>query len=122
MRLGLWGIVGGVLGFPLGQCLQAFHAWNPKIFQAGIWIQLDPIINWWNFMETTFGTVMGATLGLGLWLNRHRISVSYDEPPATLWPWAEILLMLVHVALLIRTEFGVPAQLSDNYDSDWSWG
>jgi hypothetical protein len=116
MRLGLWGVLGGVLGFPLGQCVQAFHAWNPQIFQSGIWIRLDPIINWWNFMETTFGIVMGGTLGLGVWLNRHRICVARDEPPTTIWPWAEVLLMVVHVTLLIRTEFGVPSQLSDNYD------
>ena len=35
--------------------------------------------NWWNMMETTFGAVMGAVLGLGLWLNRRRIGVS-SEP------------------------------------------
>lgn len=115
MRLGLWGVLGGALGFPLGQCLQAYHAWNPEIFQSGIWIRLDPIINWWNFMETTFGTVMGATLGLGVWLNRHRISVAHSEPEVTIRPWAEILLMIVHITLLISTEFGVPSQLSQIY-------
>jgi len=35
---------------------------------------LDQVISWWNFMETTFGLVMGAALGLGLWLNRRRIA------------------------------------------------
>ena len=79
-RLAFWGVLGGAIGFPLGQCLQAYHAWNPELFRQGIWAVLDPKMNWWNWMETTFGAVMGGTLGLGLWLNRHRIRV-HGEPP-----------------------------------------
>jgi hypothetical protein len=31
-NLALWGILGGALGFPLGQALQATNAWNPRFF------------------------------------------------------------------------------------------
>ncbi|MDX9973362.1 MAG: hypothetical protein RBU21_10280, partial [FCB group bacterium] len=41
LRLGFWGLLGGALGFPLGQCLQAYHAWNPEVFRQGIWATLD---------------------------------------------------------------------------------
>lgn len=69
-RLAGWAMLGGALGFPLGQCVQAFHAWNRELFRTGILADIDPVINWWNMMETTFGAVFGAVLGLGLWLNR----------------------------------------------------
>ena len=59
-KLALWGILGGALGFPLGQSIQAYHAWNPEIFTGGIWEDLGAV-NWWNMMETTFGAIMGAT-------------------------------------------------------------
>ncbi len=105
-RMGLWGLAGGALGFPLGQCLQAFHAWNPSMFQQGFWVTLDPHINWWNMMETTFGATMGALLGLGLWLNRRRIAVS-EKSTAFFWPSAVgVALLAVHVSLLALAEFG----------------
>ncbi len=66
-----WGVLGGALGFPLGQSLQAYHAWNPD-FLRGSFLE-GTAINWWNMMETTYGAVMGALLGCGLWLNRKRI-------------------------------------------------
>ena len=31
-RLAGWAALGGCIGFPLGQSLQAFHAWNPDMF------------------------------------------------------------------------------------------
>ena len=71
-NLTLWGMVGG-LGFPIGQCLQSWHAWNRDLFTTGTWATFDPVMNWWNWMETTFGAIMGASLGLGVWLNRSRI-------------------------------------------------
>lgn len=104
-RLGLWGLLGGGLGFPLGQCLQAYHAWNRDLFQRGMWASIDPILNWWNFMETTFGAVMGATLAVGLVLNRDRIRpVAPDEVPT--YPFGvEIGLLGLHLFLLLGVEF-----------------
>lgn len=104
-RLALWGILGGALGFPLGQCLQAFHAWNLELFRTGFWAKIDPLINWWNFMETTFGATMGAALGLGLWLNRQRIALPRGEPLPLLAPSVEWLLLVPHLALLVAVEF-----------------
>lgn len=104
-RMGLWGVLGGALGFPLGQSLQAGHTWNPEFFRSGSWAQIDPLINWWNVMETTFGAVMGAVLGLGLWLNRRRIAVAQGGAPATIAPGVEWTLVAVHCGLLITTEF-----------------
>ena len=74
-NLALWGIVGG-LGFPIGQCLQSWHAWNRDFFTSGIWATFDPVMNWWNWMETTFGAFMGASLGLGVWLNRGSVGLT----------------------------------------------
>jgi len=103
-RLALWGMLGGT-GFPIGQCLQSFHAWNREIFKSGIWLQVDPVMNWWNWMETTFGAVMGACLGLGLWLNRRLIGPMDGEVGATIKPGIEWVLVGIHVSLLVLGEF-----------------
>lgn len=104
-RLGLWGLLGGGLGFPLGQCLQAYHAWNRDVFQSGIWASIDPILNWWNFMETTFGAIMGAALGLGLALNRDRIRPVAPTEVPTYPLGVEFGLLGLHLFLLIGVEF-----------------
>jgi hypothetical protein len=101
LQMGLWGILGGALGFPLSQVPQAWHAWHPEAFQTGLMSK----INWWNFMETGFGCFMGATLGLGLWLNRRRIALPVSEPPSTLPGVIELLLLVIHVTLLVGAEF-----------------
>lgn len=103
-NLALWGMVGGA-GFPIGQCLQSFHAWSPEYFKTGIWVTLDPAMNWWNWMETTFGAVMGACLGLGLWLNRRHICSMADTTDAPLKPIIEWVLVFVHVTMLVVSEF-----------------
>jgi len=109
LRLGLWGFVGGMIGFPGGQSFQAYHAWNREAFQQGLWAWLDPHMNWWNMMETTFGTLMGATLGLGLWLNRARINPA-DAAETELPASGEAGLLAVHLSLLAAVEFlAVPA-------------
>ena len=134
-NLALWGMVGG-LGFPIGQCLQSWHAWHRDLFTSGIWATLDPVMNWWNWMETTFGAVMGASLGLGVWLNRSRIETgcrsaelagrrSHDTTgrgsrgiiSGAAWPpFAEWTLVAVHVALLIVAEFTSMAWANALYD------
>ena len=105
-RLGLWAFLGGAIGFPLGQCLQAYHAWNRELFTQGFWSRWDPNINWWNFMETTFGATAGAMIGLGLWLNRRQIAPP-DKTDVTLCPALEWSLIATHVVLLTLSEFGL---------------
>lgn len=122
LHMGLWGILGGAVGFPFGQCIQAYHAWNIEFFRTGWLAKIDPIINWWNFMETTFGAVMGGFLGLGLWLNRYRIKVEPGsdksiDPAAQITSnatlgvsvsWSvECLLIAVHIFLLLCAEFNI---------------
>ena len=104
-RLAFWGILGGAIGFPLGQSLQACHAWNPDFFSQGIWVHLDPYMNWWNMMETTYGAVMGGMLGFGLWLNRKRILLQ-EGPDTVSIPFAvEWILIALHLSLLFLVEF-----------------
>jgi hypothetical protein len=100
-RLGGWGFLGGALGFPAGQCLQAYHAWNAEWFQSLAW---DRHINWWNMMEITFGAIMGATLCLGVGIHRRAIALA-KQPKAPCPAWLEWLLAMIHVGLLIGAEF-----------------
>lgn len=104
-RLAFWGILGGAIGFPLGQSVQAFHAWNVDFFREGFLRNLEPHMNWWNMMETTFGAVFGAILALGLWLNRSRISVGSSQEHSTLSRTFETILIIAYASLLICGEF-----------------
>ncbi len=104
LRLALFAMLGGAIGFPLGQCIQAFHAWNPQLFQSGWGKTIDPI-NWWNCMETTFGAVWGGVLALGLWLNRRRIAPLSEPIESSMPLWCEFALIALHVASLIVEEF-----------------
>jgi len=104
-NMALWGVLGGTIGFPAGQSLQAFHAWNPEVFDAGLWAALDSHMNWWNMMETTYGAIMGGVLGLGLWLNRDRIAPAGVHEEDRMPGFVEGLLLLVHLPLLLAVEF-----------------
>lgn len=104
-NLGLWAVLGGVVGFPLGQSFQAFHAWNRDAFSTGIWAAVDPLINWWNLMEIAFGATAGAFLGLGLWFNRHRLGELRDTRADGFAPWLGWALLALHATLLVGVEF-----------------
>ncbi len=104
VRLAAWGLVGGAVGFPLGQSVQAFHAWNPELFRSGFGSHLEPVMNWWNWMETLFGMTLGGALALGLYWNRDRIRFTdgvevLGKPPG--WEWAALG---VHTTLLVSCE------------------
>jgi hypothetical protein len=64
-------------------------------------------MNWWNTMETTFGTVMGGLVGLGLWFNRKKIGglISSDVSRSHIAVPVEVLLLATHVACLAYFEF-----------------
>lgn len=121
-RLGLWGCLGGAVGFPLGQSLQAFHAWNRELFASGAWAEADRVINWWNFMETTFGLTMGAAIGLGAWTMRRWITdagqVAEAEEGGALPAsgWLEGGLLAVHAVLLVGVEFAGVRWIDAVYD------
>lgn len=106
MRMALWGMLGGAVGFPGGQVLQAYHAWNQPAIAASSWQWLDGYMNWWNVMETAFGSIMGTVLAVGLWWNR-KLIVNQQVRPLTDWPpGVEWFLVVVHAGLLVLAEFG----------------
>ncbi len=104
-NMALWGVLGGAVGFPLGQCLQAGHAWNPAFFSESILAPLTNHFNWWNMMETTFGATMGAMLGLGLWRNRALIDLKPDPEDKPIPYWGEGVLLALHVLPLCAVSF-----------------
>ncbi|MDG1890853.1 MAG: hypothetical protein P8L18_06030 [Verrucomicrobiota bacterium] len=116
-RLGMWGILAGGIGFPGGQCLQAFHAWNPGWFSQGFLSQLDTHMNWWNMMETGFGAVFGAVLGLGLWRNRHLVmahSTPQEESNLDIRAeWTLLVLYALALACWNFLDFGALDQFAD---------
>jgi len=104
-NLALVGFLAGGVGFPLGQCLQAFHAWNPAIFTKGPLGVIEPYMNWWNMMEISFGTIFGAILASGLWLNRHRMSSGASHDDVMISPFVELPLLAVYMVPLFAAEF-----------------
>jgi hypothetical protein len=103
-NIGLVAVLAGAIGFPTGQSLQAYHAWNVADFRAEWLASIDPYMNWWNLMETTFGAILGAGLGLGAWLHRRRIAAPHvDEVEIPLA--AEAPLLLVYAAGIAAWNF-----------------
>lgn len=115
-RLAAWGFLGGALGFPLGQCLQAGHAWNRAFFAQPPWAAMDACMNWWNWMETTFGLLLGAFLGLGTWLHRDRVAAAPREPSPALPGALEVGLLVTHLGLVAGVEFTDLPVFSRLYD------
>ncbi len=105
LRLAAWGFLGGAIGFPGGQCLQAYHAWNVESFRQGWFATLDPHMNWWNLMEITFGAVFSAVLSVGLWLNRGLIAAEEKAATTEFGAPIEWLLVAVHVVALVAWNF-----------------
>ena len=114
-RMGFWGVLGGGLGFPIGQCVQSYRQWFPEAFQDGLLASISSHMNWWNMMETTYGAVMGAVLGLGLWLNRSRIRFGEDDPKGLPVALAGVLL-IAHITLLFLVEFRAIRMVDMFYD------
>lgn len=109
-NMAMWGFIAGAIGFPTGQSVQSYYQWNPEVFQENEslkWIFGHLSMNWWNTMETTFGTVMGGLVGLGLWFNRKKIGglISSDTPRSYIAMPVEALLLAIHVACLAYFEF-----------------
>lgn len=104
-NMALAGFVAGAIGFPAGQCIQAFHAWNPELFQSGAFRGVEAYTNWWNMMETTFGAIGGAGLALGLLWNRRLIAAEAGSEEVAIAPPWELLMVVAHLVLLIGAEF-----------------
>ncbi len=108
--LALFGFLAGGFGFSLGQGVQAYHAWNPEVFQTG-WLSggvmgtIFSKFNWWNMMETTFGAIFGAILALGVWLNRGLIQTEPEDESVELSAGNEWMLIGVHIVALITWNF-----------------
>ncbi|WP_202802862.1 hypothetical protein [Singulisphaera acidiphila] len=106
------GFLAGGLGFPLGQCIQAFYGWNRELFQSGAWQTVATYTNWWNMMETTFGAIGGGGLALGLWWNRRLISDDPAEDEVSITPPWEFAMVAAHLILLVGAEFSLIPGLS----------
>jgi len=104
-NMAITGFLAGGLGFSLGQCVQAFHAWNPHLFQSGLLGKLEPHMNWWNMMEISFGMIFGGGLALGLWLNRHAIAHQKTPDRIVFSPPWEFVLFAVHLCVVLGAEF-----------------
>lgn len=107
LRMGLFGILSGGLGFAGGQCIQAFHAWNAELFSTGALsdYKVFSYFNWWNMMETSFGLIFGTGLAVGLWINRSRICVQSSEDAVSISATTEMCLITTHLTLLTIAEF-----------------
>jgi hypothetical protein len=64
-RFGLWGALGGGVGFALGASLQP---WG-----RGVWAAMP--LGWWKAMELTFGALLGLSYGWCAW--RHRSEAEF---------------------------------------------
>ena len=117
-NMAFWGFLGGAIGFPTGQAIQSYNAWHPGFFEEKLLGSVAGYMNWWNIMETTFGVIMGACLGLGLWLNRRKIAAALnkDSYADTLPIPMELFLIALHITLLVCVEFYAIPNIDALYD------
>jgi hypothetical protein len=96
---GCAGFVAGGIGFAGGQLWQAGHAWFPDVYKQ-LFGQVDGMVNWWNIMEITFGSIWGGALS-GL---MYRYQGELRDGPASdakaLSPVWVYVLAGIHVCLL----------------------
>ena len=121
-RLSFWGFLAGALGFPGGQSLQSYHAWNSEALAASRWNWLYSHFNWWNVMETAFGTIWGAVLGFGVWFSRRLIPDQSPPAEVALTPPWEVALCAFHLFLLMASDFhskSIPNEILSWYTQ---WG
>jgi hypothetical protein len=99
-------ILTGGLGWVAAQSIQAYHNWHPGVFRRGWLGAIEPVMNWWNVMEIAYGTLIGAGLGLAVWINRRRLGPREGAERSPLPAPAEWALLLLYPALLVAWEFG----------------
>ena len=100
LRFGMIGFLAGGVGFAGGQCWQSAHAWYPGRFKSVLGTT-DSLMNWWNMMEITFGTIWGAAFGAAVYRFRKEIrDPSEVIARADMPPWLIYALALLHLALL----------------------
>jgi hypothetical protein len=79
-------------------------------------------MNWWNWMETAFGCILGAVLAYGLIRNRLRIHRTKYVPAECLPTAIGWILLAVHVVLLVLEEFGSLGFFNALYDPGFHLG
>ena len=96
---GCAGFVAGGIGFAGGQLWQAGHAWFPDIYKQ-VFGQVDGMVNWWNIMEITFGSVWGGALSGVMYRYQGEVR-EYPDADGKPWPsvWVYVLAG-IHVCLL----------------------
>lgn len=102
-NLTVCGFLAGAVGFPIGQSVQAFHAWNPDAFDMAWFASIYPHMNWWNLMEIVFGAVAGCGLLFGVWLHRDAIAVGGSDPEVSIAPRFDFVLVVVHAIALVAS-------------------
>lgn len=100
--LSLFGLVGGGLGFTLGQMAQA---WG--IHSRPFGDRLQSWIDWWKVMEMGFGAIAGGVLGAGWWwLESHLVGKSIDAT-AVLDVRIEVALVCLWIIVYLIGSIGV---------------
>jgi len=98
--LALFGLLGGGVGFPLGECLQS---WG--VHQAPFGPRAQRWMDWWKVMEAFFGLLGGAGLGVGWLLMEPDLGPVRLHSP-TVGPAIEALLLACWTAWLVVAELG----------------
>lgn len=101
VKLGLVGLLGGALGFPIGQML---HSWGARKKPFGQKVQA--YIDWWKVMEFTFGAVAGGILAWGWWYIQKDMHIL--QPNILVNSWSiniEWITIIIWGALFILIEF-----------------
>lgn len=94
VRFGIYGILGGAIGFAVGQSVQAYSWMHPEI-------ALRPWIDWWKVMELIHGFVVGLFLACAA-LSIRRSDLSTNESECKSFaPTVEWIIIGIWLILLV---------------------
>lgn len=94
LRLGLGGLIGGAVGFPAAQALNAWQMTGHPLPPG-----LAPYVDWWKVVEMSFGFLGGLGIGLAAVTARGKEEAEHISPPAA-WPATALSAALVTPVVL----------------------
>lgn len=99
--LSLFGLLGGGLGFTLGQMAQAYGT-HKRPFGKRIQSWMD----WWKVMEMSFGAIAGGVLGVGWWWLESHLVRDQESVTTILDPNIGIASVILWITIYLVASIG----------------
>ncbi|HQO34112.1 MAG TPA: hypothetical protein PLG59_05595 [bacterium] len=107
-RFGMAGILGGGIGFSVGQMIQSYSWAHPEM-------RLEPWIDWWKVMEMTHGFIVGVFISLAALRTRPEEIPAGEPIGQALSPKAEWIGIIIWLWIVAGYFFPYPTTFVLDY-------